>query len=1305
MSSVCWLHLSDWHQKGPDFNRKVVRDRLLADIQSRAAIDPLLAALNFVIFSGDIAFHGHVSEYETAKKELFQPLIKVLGIEAHQIFFIPGNHDIDLQTVAEMLPPGLQTPFQQGDEVNRWLTDDRRRVRALEPFDAFRNFVSTYSGQSTPEYASCKTIIVDGMSIGLLGINSAWMCGRHRDVKGEIDDYGKLVIGEPQIHDAVANLVTHDLRISVVHHPFNWLSEFERGKIENAVIRGSHFILSGHQHVPAVQALTSTAGQCVFIPCGASYDRREPSEQRYANAFNFVTFNMETGNGTVYLRRWSNPQDGWIEDVDTHKGGKFDFSLPRNLVSNIASRTTLTHDTVSIAASQLRAASARYRKLLLESCDIIDLANLPEQDRHLAQRQLELRQLYVPLRVWVEAGASSQEVPEETWDFTDKGRQTGWGEGEQADEKKRDRMSVGQRLAVSKRLVILGDPGAGKTTLTRWIATAYLLRLKSEVEWKDLPDIQTLPQEDWLPILVRCRDLDAACLDGALDDVLKHTLRKAELSTAESKAVHELLLDRIQNGRALLILDGLDEITDPLDRSKFCSQLENIVTANADVPIIATSRIVGYRELGRRLSKGFEHLTIADLTPEEKDQFATRWCNLIERPERRAAAAIELQKDIHSSDRIERLTGNPMLLTTMALVKRKVGKLPQRRAELYGEAVHVLLNWRAEVDAPIDPYEALPQLEYLSYAMCDKGVKRLREGEVLSFLEQMRLEYRNVHPIYQRSSRDFLRSLERRTAILIETGRERYLGMEQPVYEFRHLTFQEYLAARAIVDGYYPNKGSSQNIAAQIAPLAGRTSDPNRGGVFEEARVVENWREALRLSTAICKSDDVDKILKAILSPQEDESPSTVRARAIQAALCLADEPNASDVVAREIVKELANQVRQDDGRSGGSGLAAVIVELCSTRWEPIVRNALLQEYYLRSPVERNGPGGILAIIEASKRPKGQVERVGWLVQIEARLRGSDERDASSAALSIMEAAFDGELDLSATLVEALFARLMGTPPMAHAAAWALGWLSEGGHMRKKDETKEAWLPNDVQAGRIVALLRSSALDVETARWLIVIAGSAKLLSAVEPIVTWLGRGDARLRANAVRALGSIGDDSGSEPILAGLRDQEQVQLSAIEALGELARDNREWAIDALIKALRDRGFKKRADIAREILNCKNNRGLQVLETMRKDENKRVREMAMAALARDLEGIDRKLLSRDFDGREPFIDPGSEIGRDRIESAARRLGENIDVVKARYDGLAQRFGLVMGDGENGKNNHRGGKRTRGHGVKKHPRQG
>ncbi|MCK5308929.1 MAG: hypothetical protein KAJ73_09980, partial [Zetaproteobacteria bacterium] len=343
----------------------------------------------------------------------------------------------------------------------------------------------------------------------------------------------------------------------------------------------------------------------------------------------------------------------------------------------------------------------------------------------------------------------------------------------------------------------------------------------------------------------------------------------------------------------LLMLDGLDEITDPVARACFCQQLEQIVRAFPDAPIIATSRIVGYREMGSQLGQSFEHLTLADLTAEEKDDFASRWCALTEVPERCTTATEELIHDIHSADRIERLTGNPMLLTTMALVKRKIGKLPRRRAELYGEAVQVLLNWRREVDEPLDWREAIPQLEYLAYAMCDLGVQQLRQDEILDRFTQMREDYPNVHAARNRSPEDFLKRLEARTGLLVEAGRVPYLGMQIPVYEFRHLTFQEYLAARALVDGRFPDRDPKHSLAENVAPFASRTTESeNRTLDFKEASVVENWREALRLCAAICYDDDVDDVLRAILTPQDGDPSSTVRARAILAALCLADEPN-----------------------------------------------------------------------------------------------------------------------------------------------------------------------------------------------------------------------------------------------------------------------------------------------------------------------------------------------------------------------------------------------------------------------------
>lgn len=230
-------------------------------------------------------------------------------------------------------------------------------------------------------------------------------------------------------------------------------------------------------------------------------------------------------------------------------------------------------------------AEQHYRALLLETCDIVNMGNLPE-DRRLAQRELKLRLLYIPLRVWVDVKAGKEDV-EVIWEKIEKRRASlrGINRIEEV-ESDRKRVPVGERLAKARRLVVLGDPGSGKTTLTRWIATAYLLRLKKDPYWRNLPDVKTIPDSDYFPIIIRCRDLDQKCLGGVLNDLLRHTLRKNQLTDPEAEALKALLIERVRIGTALLILDGLDEITDPVVRSCFCQQLEQIHIAFPNAPII-----------------------------------------------------------------------------------------------------------------------------------------------------------------------------------------------------------------------------------------------------------------------------------------------------------------------------------------------------------------------------------------------------------------------------------------------------------------------------------------------------------------------------------------------------------------------------------------------------------------------------------------------------------------------------------------------------------------------------------------------
>jgi predicted NACHT family NTPase len=291
-----------------------------------------------------------------------------------------------------------------------------------------------------------------------------------------------------------------------------------------------------------------------------------------------------------------------------------------------------------------------------------------------------LRQLYAPLRVTVEAAAGREwtaEAISELEQRRDRRRLAEAGRDAREEESNK-RFSLGERLnpqarqpagkkpgrkrkparatsvppPLAPRLVVLGDPGGGKTTLLRWLATAYLLRRAGDPEFTLLPDANLLPQAHWLPVLVRCRDLDKARVGQCrLEDVLRQALQKLELPVSQVEPLIELLRKLLERGEALLLVDGLDEITDPKLRAAFCGWIERAARLFPTAPIVATSRIVGYREMKRRLGAGFEHVTLADLSPEDKDTFIDRWCDVtIPEAPRRTAEADKLKQGIHGSD-------------------------------------------------------------------------------------------------------------------------------------------------------------------------------------------------------------------------------------------------------------------------------------------------------------------------------------------------------------------------------------------------------------------------------------------------------------------------------------------------------------------------------------------------------------------------------------------------------------------------------------------------------------------------------
>lgn len=339
MAGITWLHLSDWHQgseafveyqKGEAYDRELLGKRLKRDILNRTSISVDLARIDFIVFSGDAAFSGQKAEYQSAIEQLFTPVLEAANLDKSRLFVVPGNHDLDRKKF-QYLPAALTQPFSKDAEVKQWLKDSDREY-VLKPFEDYEKFISSYTGQSSPTYASVANLEIDGKKVVLLGLNSALMCGRNevqKNGKKEVDDYGKLVVGEPQLNDGLDQIGEADVRIAVIHHPFEWLMPFERMRIKEQLGQNFHFILCGHEHIPQVNMTQGTAGHCLIIPAGSGFDRRTSDDPSYTNAYNFVHLNFDTGEATVYLRRWNNRKSTWDKDTYVYDNGQISFELPQ----------------------------------------------------------------------------------------------------------------------------------------------------------------------------------------------------------------------------------------------------------------------------------------------------------------------------------------------------------------------------------------------------------------------------------------------------------------------------------------------------------------------------------------------------------------------------------------------------------------------------------------------------------------------------------------------------------------------------------------------------------------------------------------------------------------------------------------------------------------------------------------------------------------------------------------------------------------------------------------------------------------
>ncbi|WP_069470620.1 NACHT domain-containing protein [Candidatus Marithrix sp. Canyon 246] len=165
------------------------------------------------------------------------------------------------------------------------------------------------------------------------------------------------------------------------------------------------------------------------------------------------------------------------------------------------------------------------------------------------------------------------------------------------------------------RLILLGDPGSGKSTFTRYL----LLTLLDETS--DL-------FAGHLPLLVELRNYMGENCDGFLEYF--HYLGKTQGYTLN----HSELKEQLKTRPCLIIFDGLDEIFDPRSREKVTQEIIGFAGEYPKTRILVTSRIIGYKPEALEAAD-FREYTFLDFNPKQIKTFAQGWFNSQELPRER----------------------------------------------------------------------------------------------------------------------------------------------------------------------------------------------------------------------------------------------------------------------------------------------------------------------------------------------------------------------------------------------------------------------------------------------------------------------------------------------------------------------------------------------------------------------------------------------------------------------------------------------------------------------------------------------
>ena len=705
-----------------------------------------------------------------------------------------------------------------------------------------------------------------------------------------------------------------------------------------------------------------------------------------------------------------------------------------------------------------------------------------------------------------------------------------------------------------QRIVVLADPGMGKSTLLR----IEVCRTVQE-SYQALAAGQQ--ESIVLPLLIRLSTLADQVTELSTEEAILKLMRDRHShlfkhpDNAEVGAfLNQFLQKQLLSGNCLLLLDALDEVPSG-KRPQLLERLNEFARSYPTCKIVATSRIVGY---GGRLVDGAKDMEIVPFTQPQPEQYIETWFRNAQRSlQDQSVSARGLIQALRERPQLAGLAQNPLLLSLIcSLYQRDRLTLPARRSQIYEQAVTCMLGEWSQTRAghEDDRTEAkMRLLEALAYHFTSEGQEVFDYEDLYDWVEAYLEEGDAPRDLRDDKPGKLIAELSEQDGMLQK------LYQDEDQYLFLHRTFQEYFTAS------YLNRVLRKTPSDGVA-------------LVKQHLWNYDWHETLTLLAGLMKKP---MVLIAAIAAEKDDIFQT---QLLLAGRCIAECSQISDPLIDQLIDRIY-QFWQKYPDAEFIQSVVVAIGQTSTKLVQALQTALTHE---NSDVRRSAAGALGQI--------GDAKAVDALMQA----LSDQDSDLRGWAAEVL-----GQIG-NAKAVDALIRLLSDQDSNVRTrAAWALVKIGgekavdalsrllsdQNSNVRERAAEALGQIGDEKAVDALSRLLsdQDSNVRYSAARALVKIGGE----KAVDVLMQALSDQDSNVRERAAWALRQIGGEKAVDVLMQALSDQNSnVRGRAAEALGQIGNEK---AVDALSRLLSDQDLYVREHAAVALVQIGNATAVDVL--------------------------------------------------------------------------------------------------------------